>query len=148
MWFICVARVAQLDYQLNIQGREKYIIAMCSAAISEMIYNICRYNCFLKTPGEQIYRFSEGTGVLHNPMQICRKKRFKMEKQGSSQTRYIPALSSALSSCLCSIFAQHEMQRTLYASQTSLDVSLLKLSPLHFQPINAEISPADSQARG
>ena len=56
-----MARVAQLDYQLNIQGREKYIIAMYSAAISEIIYYICRYNCFLKTPGEQIYRFSEGT---------------------------------------------------------------------------------------
>ena len=56
-----MARVAQLDYQLNSQRREKYIIAMCSAAISEIIYYTCRYNCVLKTPGEQIYRFSEGT---------------------------------------------------------------------------------------
>ena len=143
-----MARVAQLDYQLNIQGREKYIIAMCSAAISEMIYNICRYNCFLKTPGEQIYRFSEGTGVLHNPMQICRKKGFRWRSRAParhvtfqlcqvlSQAAFAQSSPSTRCSALCTL------------PRPASDVSLLNLSPLHFKPINAEISPADSQARG
>ena len=81
-------------------------------------------------------------------MQICRKKGLRWRSR-------VPARHVTFQ--LCQVLSQAAFAQSSPSTRCSAlctlprpawDVSLLNLSPLHFKPINAEISPADSQARG